>query len=220
MTWNVHAPVYQPHASQFAYGLKGSCTLLAMSAADVISKGIAAYVLDSHAAHPDPASVANLQQIMYRLYLESRNTLNPATRRPCCGANGSAAQSDMLVMARKINLPVKEILPYAEPLPVDLWVDFIRRNVAHSAIPYPVLMQVKNGRALKDAQSGSADESTLQYHAICIYGTQTDDSDPTAGGYLVCDGDNPAINDHPVVYSLATLAAAQPISCIAFDYVR
>lgn len=220
MTWNVHAPVYQPHASQFAYGLKGSCTLLAMAACDIISKGMRAYVGDAHAPHPDPASSANIQLVMYRLYLESRNTINPATRQACCGANGSARQSDMIIMAHKIGLPIREILPFADNLPVELWVDFIRRNVAHSTTPYPMLMQVKNGRALKDAQSGNADEATLQVHAIAIYGTQTDDSDPKAGGYLCCDGDNPAINEHPVIYSLETLAAAQPISCIAFDYVR
>ncbi len=94
-----------------------------------------------------------------------------------------------------------------------------RRWIAHSARPYPILMQVNNGAALKDAQTGSSAESTLRCHAISIYGTQTDASNPEAGGYICCDGDNPIVNEHPVIYSLATLAMAQPISMIAFDYV-
>jgi hypothetical protein len=213
MVWNVHAPIYMPHASQFAFGLKGSCTLLSLAACDVVSKGMRAYVGDAHAPHPDPASVDNVQLLMYRAYVEAR-------RYGLCAANGAANQASMITMSGRIGLPIKETLYYSESLPVEVWVDFLRRNVAHSTRPYPILMQVRNGAALKDMQSGSTDEKELRYHAIAIYGTQTDDSDGQAGGYLCCDGDNPAINDHPVIYNLATLAAAQPVSMIAFDYVR
>jgi hypothetical protein len=211
MTWDVRAPQYQPHASQFAYGLKGSCTLLALAACDIVSKGIGAYVLDPHAPSPNPASTENVQAVMYRIYKEAR-------AHGLCAANGAADQYDMINMAGLIGLPIRDILYYADPMPSDAWVNFLRRHVAHSDRPYPVLVQVANGQALKDADSGSQDQAGLFCHAIAIYGTRTDPTEAMAGGYICCDGDNPAIKDSTVIYSLATLAAARPISMIAFNY--
>lgn len=219
MSFTVNGPYYKPHCSQFAYGLRGACTLLALACADVITKGIGAWVLDPHTPNPDPSSAANVQMVMYRIYKEARQTINPATNQPCCGSNGSARQSDMVVMAHKIGMKIADILPYEDVQPTSAWVDFLRRNVAHNSRPRPVLVQFSNGRALRDAQSGGTDEATLQNHAICIYGTQTDPNNPEAGGYICCDGDNPGIAEHPVIYSLQTLAAARPTSMIAFDYI-
>lgn len=213
MTWQVRAPVYQPHASQFAYGLKGSCTLLALAACDVVSKGIASYVLDPHAPNPNPASSENVQAVMYRIYKQAR-------AHGLCAPSGGANQYDMLKMAGLIGLPVKDVLYYAEPQPTDAWVNFLRRYVAHAAKPYPVLMQFSNGQALRDADAGTADEPGLRYHAAALYGTQTDPENIRAGGYIGCDGDNATVKDRPIIYSLATLAAARPISIIAFDYVQ
>lgn len=212
MTWDMRVPVYQPHASQFAFGLKGSCTLLALAAADVISKGMGAYVLDPHAPNPNPATAENVQAVMLRIYQEAR-------RNNLCQPNGAATQADMLRMAYLIDLPVRDVLYYAEPQPLEVWVDFLRRYVAHASRPYPVLMQVANGQALKDVQTGAADESDLRYHALCVYGTKTSPDDNQSGGYVCCDGDSPVINDHPVIYNLATLATARPVSMIAFDFV-
>jgi hypothetical protein len=212
MTWETRAPVYQPHASQFVRGLRGGCTLLGLAACDVVSKGIGAYVLDPHVPHPDPASAENVQAVMWRIFIEAR-------RNSLCAANGAASQADMLSLSRLISLPIKDVLYYAEPQPTEAWVNFIRTYVAHSTRPYPVLMQVAYGQALKDVTSGQSDEPGLHYHALAIYGTQVDPADADAGGYICCDGDNPAIGDHPVIYNLATLAAARPISMIAFDYV-
>jgi hypothetical protein len=149
---------------------------------------------------------------MYRIYQEAR-------QHGLCAANGAANQYDMLNMARLIGLPVADTLYYADPQPTEAWVNFIRRHVAHADKPSPVLVQVANGQHLKDSTSGQQDEAGLHCHAIAIYGVQTDPTDALAGGYICCDGDNPAISGHPVIYSLATLAAAQPISMIAFDYV-
>jgi hypothetical protein len=212
MAWEIRAPLYQPHASQFAYGLKGSCTLLALAACDIIAKGMKAYVGDPHVAHPDPASSENVQAVMWRAYQQAR-------QHGLCAVNGAANQWDMLRLAGIIGLPVKEVLTYAPVQPTDLWVQFLRRHVAHADRPAPVLVQVAYGQALKDAESGAEDENGLRCHAIAIYGVQTDPNDPKAGGYICCDGDSPAIGQHPVIYSLATLAAAQPISMIAFDFV-
>ena len=211
MSWNVKAPVYQPHASQFAYGLKGSCTLLALAACDVVAKGVQAYVLDPHAPKPDPASIENVQAVMYRIYQQAR-------QHGLCAPNGAADQGDIIRLAQIIGLPVKDILYFAEPMPTEAWVHFLRKYAAADR-PYPVLMQVAYGQALKDVQTGKTDEAELRYHAIALYGTTTDPEHADAGGYLCCDGDNPAINDHPVLYNLATLDIARPVSMVAFDYV-
>lgn len=219
MTWQTNAPHYQPHASQFAYGLKGACTLLALAACDVVAKGIHAWVGDPHQPNPNPASAENLQALMYRIYKEARQRTDPSTGGSCCAPNGAATQSGMLAMAGYIGLPVADVLHYADQQPTSAWVDFLRRNVAHANKPRPVLVQVSNGRALKDASTGAVDEADLQSHAFCVYAVQTDPGDPTKGGYMVCDGDNPAIENGPVIYSLQTIAAAHPTSMIAFDYV-
>lgn len=212
MAWEIRAPQYQPHASQFVRGLRGGCTLLALAACDVISKGIKAWVGDPHTAHPDPASSENVQAVMWRMYQQAR-------QHGLCAANGAANQWDMLRLAAIIGLPVRDVLYYAPSQPTDLWVNFLREHVAHGDRPYPVLAQVAYGQALKDAETGTEDEAGLRYHAICIYGTQVDANDSKQGGYICCDGDNPSIGNHPVIYNLATLAAAQPISLIAFNYV-
>lgn len=218
--WQFRTPAYVPHASQFAFGLRGSCTLLGLAACDVVSKGLGAWVLDPHASDPDPGGVMNLQALMWRIYQQARRTINPATGQPCCAANGAATQGDMLVLAKAISLPVKDVLYYADPLPSEAWISFLHRYVAYAVPrPYPVLMQVSNGRALRDAETGQGDEADLDDHAIAIWGTQTDPKTPTLGGYLCSDGDNPGANEHPAVYSLATLGAARPISMIAFDFV-
>jgi len=218
MTWQTNAPHYQPHASQFAFGLKGACTLLALACCDVVSKGIHAWVGDPHQPNPNPASTENVQAVMYRIYKEARQRTDPATGGPCCAPNGAATQSGMLAMAGYIGLPVADVLHYADVQPTAAWVDFLRRNVAHATRPRPVLMQVSNGRAAKDANTGAVDEPDLQSHAIAVLGTMIDPSDPTKGGYIVCDGDNPSIANGPVIYSLQTLAAMHPTSMIAFNY--
>lgn len=215
-----NAPHYKPHCSQFAYGLRGSCTLLALAAADVICKGIVAWVLDPHQPNPDPSSAENVQAVMYRIYKEARQKIDPTTGGPCCAPNGGATQSGMLAMAHYIGLPVYDVLHYADVQPTSAWVDFLRRHVAHTSRPRPVLVQFSNGRALRDAASGATDQADLQSHAALAYYVETDDTDPSKGGYVFCDGDNPAIDAHPVIYSLQTLAAARPTSMIAFDFVK
>lgn len=211
-----HVPVYEPHASQFAYGLKGACTLLGLAACDVISKGMRAYVLDPHAPNPNPASIENVQAVMWRIYQQARAQHPNAL----CAANGGATQRNMLDMSRLIGLPIKDVLYLAEPQSQEVAINFLRRYVAHAPTPYPVLVQVANGASLVDVESGIHDEAGLQCHALCIYGTETDEAQPLAGGYICCDGDHSLINERSVIYSSATLAKAQIISAIAFDYVR
>lgn len=218
MAWVTKVPRYTPHASQFEFapGVKapsGCCTLMALACCDIVSKGIRAYVLDPHAAHPEPDSVENVQAVMHRIYTQAR-------QHTLCDVDGAADQYDMLKMAAIIGLPVKEVLYYAPEHPFSVVQDFLRRNVAHSPTPFPCLIQVSNGQALMDNETGGRDETGLQCHAFALYGTQTDDQDATKGGYVGCDGDQADANGQTVCYNLATLKSANVISMIAFDYVR
>lgn len=213
MAWDIHAPTYQPHASQFAFGLRGSCTLLGLAACDVVSKGMGAWVGDPHASNPNPASIANVQLIMWRIFLDAYKNGN-------CAANGAATQQQMIRQAGRIALPIRDILYYRDPMPYQLWLDFLHKHISEAQPrPYPVLVQYANGRALADAETGKQDEADLLVHANALYGTKTDANSPASGGYLGCDGDNPIIDTQPVVYSRTTLINAQIISAIAFDYV-
>jgi hypothetical protein len=213
MAWEIHAPVYRPHGSQFVHGINGGCTLIALAGADVIAKGIKSWVGNPHAQSPDPASVANVQAVMWRIYVD-------ALQRKNCAKNGAATQNQMLREASAISLPVRKILPFQNRvLSFNEWVPFLREQAHATPYPYPVLVQVAQGRYLHDNETGQDDEANLYDHAICIYGTQTDPKSPAAGGYIALDGDNPGANDHPQIYSLDTLNNAQPISMIAFNYV-
>lgn len=213
MAWEINAQGYRPHGSQFVHGILGGCTLIALAGADIRSKGLHAWVGDPHATNPDPASVENVQAVMYRIYVDALAHGN-------CAKNGAATQNQMIREAARISLPVRDVLPYqGRVLSFAEWVPFLRKNVAHaSPRPYPVLVQVAQGRYLRDNETGQQDEANLYDHAICIYGTQTDPKSPAAGGYIALDGDNPGANDHPQIYSLDTLNNAQPISMIAFNY--
>lgn len=142
MTWEIRAPSYQPHASQFAYGLRGACTLLALAACDVVSKGMGAWVGDPHDPTPDPASAANVQAIMWRIYQDAR-------AHGLCGPNGAATQQGMIAEAHRIGLPIRDTLYFADPMPYDAWTGFLHRYVAWATPrPFPLLMQVANGEAL------------------------------------------------------------------------
>lgn len=213
MAWEFHAPVYRPHGSQFVHGITGGCTLIALAGADIVSKGIRAWVGDPHATDPDPASVANVQAIMWRIYVDALAHGN-------CAKNGAATQNQMIRQAQRIALPVLDVLPYQNRvLTFGEWVPFLRKYVAHaSPRPYPILVQVAQGRYLRDNETGQADEASLYDHALTIYATQTDPKSPAAGGYVCIDGDNEGANAHPQIYNLDTLNNAQPISMIAFNY--
>src|SRR6185312_119536 len=196
MAWEFRAPVYRPHGSQFVNGLRGGCTLFALAACDVVSKGIKAWVGDPHALNPDPASVENVQAITWRIYVDALAHGN-------CAQNGAATQNGMLREAKRIALPVLDILPFQNRvLTFGEWVPFLRKYVAHADRPYPILVQTAQGRYLHDNETGQNDEANLYDHAYAIYGTQTDPKSPASGGYICADGDNDGANEHPQIYSL------------------
>jgi hypothetical protein len=76
----------------------------------------------------------------------------------------------------------------------------------------PILLQIANGQALKDVETGATDEAGLHYHAIAVVGYQDD-------GYVCADGDNPDVSKRFQVYSYTVLAAAQPCGLLILNMV-
>jgi len=76
----------------------------------------------------------------------------------------------------------------------------------------PILLQIANGQALADVETGAKDESGLHYHAIAVVGYQDN-------GYICADGDNPDVSKRFQVYSYALLAAAQPCGLLILNMV-
>ncbi len=76
----------------------------------------------------------------------------------------------------------------------------------------PILLEVANGQALQDVETGASDEAGVRYHYITVIGKQLD-------GYICTDGDNANV---PVggaatryqIYSIGKLAAALPCGAI------
>jgi hypothetical protein len=213
MTWVFNTPPLRPHGSQFVKGgPTGMCTLLAYACADIILKGEKAWVLPGPPG--DPASVANVQELMMRVYREAYALGN-------CLANGGATQNGMIRQAQRDRVPVAldKSLIYVpgQELSHDQVTNCLRWNVAHASKPLPVLIQCAAGHALYDAETGQEDEADLLVHAYLVYGTQTDAKAPAAGGYICADGDNPGANAHPQIYSLATILQSRPISMLVFS---
>lgn len=207
MGMTVRAPAYVAHGRQFVDGWPtGLCTLASLAACDIAAKGKGALV-----AGTDPASVANYQALMIRFFKDALAFKD-------CAPNGAMTQAGAIRTAKRNGLPVKDILPFRADMPEDLWIAFLRKY-AGGDTPRPILVQVANGRALRDANTGAADEAGLNEHAIALVGTVTDPERPAAGGYIGSDSDNANANAGYVVYNLETLRAARPNSMIAFDFV-
>lgn len=229
MTYVYHTPPLRPHGSQFiklndGSILKGGCTILALAAGDIISKGAKpADVWVLGGTPGDPASVANVQAVMKRAYYDALAHGN-------CGSNGSMRQVDVLNEAKRIGLPVKDkLLPngnYA-PLSADVVTKFIRKyNAADNkqyggdGKQYAILWQFADGEKLHDALGGGSDEAGLKVHADLSYGTYTDDANIALGGYVFADGDSSVANSRPSVYALPTFLGALPITAVVFGYVH
>lgn len=113
-----------------------------------------------------------------------------------CAQNGAATIAAVAQEARAMGFPV------------ELEWDFGQMGDWHGKLKdyagkLPILLQVANGQALKDVETGKADESGVHYHAIAVVGFQDD-------GYVVADGDNPEVNQRYQVYPYDVLQAAQP----------
>jgi hypothetical protein len=128
-----------------------------------------------------------------------------------CAANGAATLAALAAEARDLGGAAIVALEWdyrTDHLAGD-WVAILR---AHAGTQ-PILIQVANGRALVDAETGKGDESGLHYHAIAIVGKQDD-------GYLVADGDNPQVPERFQVYNLQALADASPCGLLLFSVLH
>jgi len=115
-----------------------------------------------------------------------------------CSRNGASTLAAIALEARRLGYTVATEWDYQQPLSQD-WHALL---MEHAGVN-PILLQVANGQALVDVETGSRDESGLHYHAIAVCGKQSD-------GYICADGDNAQVNSRFQIYTYATLDAAIP----------
>ncbi len=122
-----------------------------------------------------------------------------------CGANGAATLWAVAREARDTGHGVALEWDYQQPLQGD-W----HKALLDNAGLRPILLQVANGQALVDTETGSRDESSLHYHAIAVVGRQDN-------GYICADGDNPQVSERFQIYPYETLANAVPCGLLILD---
>jgi hypothetical protein len=123
-----------------------------------------------------------------------------------CGANGAATVAAVAQEARDHGFTIDTEWDFGA---MGDWHTKLRTLAGHK----PILLQIANGAALVDAETGAKDEAGLHYHAIAIVGYQDN-------GYICTDGDNPEVASRFQVYSYATLAAAQPCGLLIINLVH
>lgn len=111
-------------------------------------------------------------------------------------ANGASTLYSLAREAERRGLPILTEWDYAEPFPHD-WHTLLLQNNGKN----PVILQLANGQALRDVETGAADEAGLHYHFIVVLGGQAD-------GYVTNDGDNPQVSSRFQVYSYGVLENA------------
>ena len=138
-----------------------------------------------------------------------------------CAKNGGSRIDAIAAKTRAMGPDSQAVMQtFQTPLEWDFgnmgdWVAELRgnANAARGAGHVPYVLQVANGSALVDAETGARDEAGLQYHAIAIVGK-------SPKGYTCADGDNSQANERFQIYTLATLGAAQPCGLFAVTMKR
>jgi hypothetical protein len=131
---------------------------------------------------------------LYHMALITRDMVT----RKMCQSNGGSTLAAIAQEARNLGYKTPVEWDFQQPLSED-WHDLL---LAHAGID-PILLQVANGAALVDAETGARDESGLHYHALAIVGKQQH-------GYICADGDNPQVQQRFQIYTWADLTAAVP----------
>jgi len=121
------------------------------------------------------------------------------------GTSGAATVAAVSAVAHALGHSIALEWDYAEPLAGD-WHAHLLADAGHR----PILLQIANGAALVDTETGIRDEAGLHYHAIAIVGK-------TPQGYVCADGDHPQVTTRFQIYSYATLAAANPCGLLILD---
>lgn len=163
------------HITEFADGFTGTCTQTALEVCLAAAEG------------RDPTT-AHMVDLTKAMIAQKRAT-----------ASGAATIAAVAQTARDLGHQTLIEWDYKADALTGDWVNVLRQHAG----ALPILLQVANGQALRDVETGSRDESGLHYHAIAVVGKQDD-------GYLCADGDNPQVAQRFQVYNLQTLSEASP----------
>ncbi|MBA3825929.1 MAG: hypothetical protein H0X24_18765 [Ktedonobacterales bacterium] len=122
--------------------------------------------------------------------------------------NGASRLSALAQAARDAGCPVALELPYQAPQMAG-WRAILREHAGQQ----PIVLQVAQGEALADAETGGRDDVGLRYHAIAVLGL-------SEAGYICADSDNSEVTRRFQIYPEATLAAAQPCGLLMLALTR
>jgi hypothetical protein len=121
-------------------------------------------------------------------------------------ARGASTVKGLADEARRQGLKVLIEWDYAEPFPHDWHTTLLQNAGIH-----PIILELANGQALHDAETGSADEVGLHYHYVVVLNKQAD-------GYVANDGDNSQVTSGKYeVYNYGTLLNAKVCGLIMLD---
>lgn len=135
----------------------------------------------------------NLADTMFKLGLGAENG----------AATIQGTASMMVAKGYKLDL----VITFEQPITSHNWKQLLQDYAGEK----PIVLQVANGKALKDMATGSKPECvTLRYHAIAVIGIDN------TGAYLCVDGDNPEVSQKYQTYSEEDLELAQPCGMIIF----
>jgi hypothetical protein len=167
---------FAAHFAEFAGGFNGTCTQTALSICVGAAKG-------------RPATQDDMVWMTHDM-------LN----KKLCGPNGASTLAAAAVESRDLLGPQSTLIEwdYGQPFGHN-W----QATLEDYAGVKPILLQLLNGQALHDAQTGVGDESGLHAHAVAVLGIG-------AVGVICADGDHPEVAQRFQVYTFATLTAAQP----------
>jgi hypothetical protein len=157
------------HITEFYAGYNGTCGECALEVA---------YAACQH----KPASLPDMVAITHEMQAHGG-----------ASANGASTLYSLAQEAQRRNLPILTEWDYAEPFPHD-WHSVLLKDGGIN----PIILQLANGQALRDVETGAADEVGLHYHFIVILGKQAD-------GYIVNDGDNWQVTSRFQAYPYITL---------------
>lgn len=160
------------HITEFYAGYNGTCGECALEVADA-------------ACNHRKADLNDMVAIVHEMQAHGG-----------ASSNGASTLYSLAREAERRGLPILTEWDYAKPFPHD-WHSVLLANQGKN----PIILQLANGQALRDAETGAADEVGLKYHFIVILGGQAD-------GYIANDGDNPQVSSRFQVYSYGDLDAA------------
>lgn len=120
-------------------------------------------------------------------------------------ANGASTLWSLAQEAKAQGATINTEWDYEEPMQKD-WHQVLLANAGYK----PIVLQVGQAFNLKGQDGTGNDEAGVHYHFICVVGKCAD-------GYICMDGDNWIIEQELVVYSYATLMAADICGLLMLD---